>query len=99
MREWLARLLDWFRRDRLDAELAEELRFHQAQLERDVRATGMADPEAAWAARRRLGNLTRIREDARERWSLPWLEHRMQDLRYALRGLRGSRGFTLSVVL
>ena len=46
MREWLARIADWFRRDRLDAELAEELRFHQARLESEVRAAGVA-PDGA----------------------------------------------------
>jgi hypothetical protein len=34
MREWLARIFDWMQRSRLDAELQEELRFHQAHLER-----------------------------------------------------------------
>jgi predicted permease len=99
MREWLARIIDWFRRGRLDAELAEELRFHQTQLERDERATGKPTQDAAHAARRRLGNVTRIREDARERWSVPWLDNRVQDLRYAIRGLGRSRAFTLVVAL
>jgi predicted permease len=99
MREWLARIFDWFRRGRLEAELVEELRFHQAQLERDAQSAGTPSPDAAHAARRRLGNVTRIREDARERWSVPWLDHRVQDLRYAIRGLGRSRSFTLVVVL
>ena len=41
MREWIARLRDWTRRDALDRELAEELRFHREQLERDARAAAL----------------------------------------------------------
>jgi predicted permease len=89
MRELLARLVDWLRRDRLDAELTEELQFHRRQLERD----------APTVAQRRLGNVTRVREDARDRWSLPWLDHVQQDVRYAFRGLRRSPGFTAAVVV
>jgi predicted permease len=99
MREWLVRLVDWFRRDRLDAELAEELRFHQAQLERDEQAAGTPADEATRVARRRLGNTTRIRERARDRWSIAWLDHLRQDVAYAMRALRRSPGFSLAVVL
>ena len=99
MHEWLARIIDWVRRDRLQAELDDELAFHRTLLERDARLEGASADDAAWAARRQLGNATRVREDARERWSVPWLDHLQQDVRYALRGLRRSPAFTLSVVV
>jgi putative ABC transport system permease protein len=99
MREWLARIIDWVRRDRLQAELDDELAFHRTLLERDARLGGASADDAPWAARRQLGNATRVREDVRERWSVPWLDHLQQDVRYALRGLRRSPAFTLSVVV
>ena len=99
MREWLARIVDWFRRDRLDAELREELAFHRTQLERDARATGDDALNAHWVARRRLGNVTRVREESRDRWSVPWFDHLQQDVRYAIRGLRRSPGFALSAII
>src|SRR5688500_16789843 len=99
MREWLARLIDWRRRDVLDEELAEELRFHRRQAERDAAADGAPDDEAARMAGRRLGNLTRVHQDARARWSIPWIDHLQQDMRYAVRGLRRSPAFTATVIL
>ncbi len=89
MREWLARLRDRFRRDALDAELADELRFHRDQLERD------GGIQAGW----RLGNLTRLKEETRDMWSFRWLDQVGQDVRYALRSFRRTPGFTAAAVL
>ena len=99
MREWLARFRDWLRRGTLDAELEEELAFHRSQLERDALAGGATPEEATWAARRRLGSTVRVKREARERWSIPALDQFLHDVRYALRGLRASPGFTLGVVV
>jgi predicted permease len=99
MREWLARLRDWLRRDTLDAELGEELRFHRERLERDARAEATDPEQARYAASRRLGSELRAREESRDRWSWPWLDRFLKDLRYAVRGLRRSPGFTATVVL
>src|SRR5689334_3513209 len=99
MREWLTRVFDWLRRERLDAELTEELRFHRHQLERDAVAAGASPAEARDAARRRLGSDQRVKEAARTRWSLPWLERAVGDVRHAARGLRRAPGFTATVIL
>jgi putative ABC transport system permease protein len=81
--------------DDLNAEIAAQLEF---EIEANL-ARGVPPDEARAAAHRRIGNLTRIQERAREAWSFPSLETIAQDLRYGLRGLRRSPGFSLVVVL
>jgi len=99
MREWIHRLVDTFRRARLDREFAEELRFHEDHLARGAADAGLAPDAAAAQARRRLGNVTQITEATRDRWSFQWLDHLQQDVRFAWRGLRRTPSFTVSVVL
>ena len=80
-------------------ELEEELRFH---LELDAmhrRHAGAAPDEAAYAARRRLGNVTRLREEVREMSARYRLDELQLDLRYAARTLRRSPAFTGGAVL
>ena len=47
---------------------------------------GLGSPEA------------RVREESRDRWSIPWLDILQQDMRYAARGLRRSPAFTFTVI-
>jgi predicted permease len=99
MREFVARIVDWFRRDALERELAEELRFHQTRLEQDVIAQGTHPAEARHVTRRRFGSATRVAESTRDRWSIAPLDILQQDTRYALRGLLRAPAFSLTVVL
>lgn len=99
MRETLARLVDWLRRDRLDRELKEELQFHRQQLERDIASANANGSDSSYQAARRIGNITTARENARDRWSIPWMDNLQQDVRYALRGIRRNPGFTAVVVV
>ena len=86
-------------RHRLAGELNAEIDAHlEFEIQENI-ARGMPPDEARAAARRHLGNLTRIQERAVDAWSFPSLESIAQDLRYGLRGIRRSPGFSSVVVL
>lgn len=99
MREILARMIDWFNRDKLDRELTEELAFHRQQLERDAQSRGADDEHARREASRRLGNATAVHERSRDRWSLPRLDRLQQDVRYAFRTLGRSPAYAATVIV
>jgi hypothetical protein len=69
MLQLLRRALSFLRRDRLDAELAEEIREHLDLRRRALIADGMSPAEAEREARWQFGNVTAIRERARESWA------------------------------
>lgn len=80
-----SRLRARFRNRRFDADLAEELRFHEEMKRQELE--GLGAHAARDGARRALGNVTLMREDARRVWIAGWMESVAQDVRYALRTL------------
>jgi macrolide transport system ATP-binding/permease protein len=95
---WL-RIKALTKRKQLDRDLEDELAFHLAMRESKMQRHGFAANEANRAARRKFGNVTRIREACREAWTFRWLEMTWRDLRYAARTLARNPGFAIATVL
>ena len=88
-----------FQRSRIDAEMEEELLSHIQHRADDLERSGLARAEAERRARVEFGGYQRYKEESHEELGGQFLETLMQDVRFGLRVLHKSPGFTAVAVI
>jgi predicted permease len=99
LRYFFRRLRALWRSDEIHDEMSEEMRFHMEQRAEENVRRGMAPEEAQREAERRFGRFGRIKEQGYDVRGGRWLEATWQDLRYGVRMLLKTPGFTAVAVL
>jgi predicted permease len=95
----LRQIRNLLRREKLEADMTQEMQAHvDLQAERN-RAAGMDEEAARFAAQRQFGNVASIQEQARAQRAGVWLETLGQDVKFALRRLGRTPTFTITAIL
>src|ERR1039457_2068424 len=103
MKHWFyavpLRLRSLFRRERVEQDLDEELQFHLERKTEEFIAQGLTPEQSRYAALRAMDGLAQRKEECRDMRRVNGIENTLRDIRFSLRLLKKSPGFTTVAVL
>jgi putative ABC transport system permease protein len=89
----------FLKRGRVERKLDAELQFHIEEMTAQYIRDGMSHENARRRARLEFGGHELVKEEIRDVWKVPWLDHMRRDLRIAFRSLARTPGFALAAIL
>ena len=96
---WYRRLANTFRSGRAERDIRREIAFHLAERTDQLRTEGYSEEEARRRAERQFGNVTLQAERTRDMDISLLADAVLRDIRYAVRSLSRTPGFTVTVIL